>query len=152
HAPLHTPGEEHVGMETNHPTTGRIARLFGKTFLGLVVLCGVTNITCSQEKGPVASYDVLRKRLTPIEPGTVIEDQAPKGWSHLIVKNRSKVGAGDVGKMTDQTKYLASFLFSAIVADVQPERQGDQVRYRLVKVGAGIGMKIRGKDTIITSA
>jgi hypothetical protein len=104
----------------------------------------------AQAPAPEATYDVTPRRLTVIPPGTVIDKGAPKGWSHLLVKARSKVGAGDLNMMTPETTHLASFLFSAVVANVQEYQVAGQKRFRLADVAVGIGTRIRDQDVIIS--
>jgi hypothetical protein len=82
-----------------------------------------------------------------IEPGTVIDKEAPKGWTHLLSKSRPKLGAGDVAQVPPTVAKSADIVFSALVARVERER-GGQGRYRLARVAAGVGVNVDGKDTI----
>jgi hypothetical protein len=88
--------------------------------------------------------------LDRIPPGTVIIDRPPPGWSHLIAKVHSRVGAGDVDQVSDLVADLASFLFSAVVANVESHDKGGQVHYRLTRLAVGIGIRIDGRDIIIS--
>lgn len=99
-----------------------------------------------------ASYDVTPRRLGAIQPGTVIEDGAPEGWTHLIIKSRSRLGAGEVDAVPQMAADLSSLLFSAIVAKVKVDQaKGATKRYRLSGLAFGLGTEIKGVDTVVSS-
>lgn len=125
-------------------------RLLGKTLLSVLMICCLTDLACSNGKSEPA-YDVTPRRLEQIAPGTVIAKEAPKGWSHLIVKSYSRPGAGDVNQLSATADRLTRLLFTAIVADVKEEKNADGgKRYKLAKAAVGLGTRIRGKDIIVT--
>ncbi len=132
----------------------RGVRLIGKTLLSVLMVCCLTDVACSDGKSST-TYDVTLRRLAQIPPGTVIGKEAPKGWSHLLIKSYSRPGAGDVKLLSPTADRLTRLLFTAIVADVRPdagrgEENGSGKRYKLAKVAVGLGTRIRGKDTVIT--
>lgn len=132
-------------------------RFLGKTLLSVLMLCCLTDVACSDGKSRPA-YDVTRRRLDRIPPGTVIDKNPPKGWSHLILKSYSRPGAGDVEQLPATADRLTRLLFTAIVADVRPYAKHGNVgngghgskRYKLAKVAVGLGTRIGKKDTVIT--
>ncbi len=125
-------------------------RFLGKTILGVLMLCCLTDVACSSGK-TTSAYDVALRRLDLIPPGTVIDKKAPKDWSHLIVKSYSRPGTGDVNQLSAVADRMARLLFTAIVANVQEEKDGrDGKRYKLDKVAVGLGTRIDGKDTVVT--
>jgi hypothetical protein len=125
-------------------------RFIGKLLLSVLMVCCLTDVACSDGRSDLA-YDVTLRRLAQIPPGTVIGQEAPKGWSHLIIKSYSRPGAGDVNELSSIADQLARLLFTAIIADVQPDKRGsDAKRYKLVKVAVGVGTRIGRKDTVIT--
>jgi len=123
--------------------------LTGRTLLSAVLICCLTDVACSQSRIPAANYDVSRRRMDLIEPGTVIDKEAPKGWTHLLSKSRPKLGAGDVAQVPPMVAKSSDIVFSALVAKVEREK-GEQGRYRLARVAAGVGVKVDGKDTILS--
>ncbi len=134
--------------------TFRSVRFIGKALLSVLMLCCLTDVACSDGKSD-AAYDVTLRRLPQIPPGTVIGKEAPKGWSHLILKSYSRPGAGDVKQLSPTADRLTRLLFTAIVADVRPQAGGGNEgesgkRYKLAKVAVGLGMRIGAKDIIIT--
>jgi hypothetical protein len=131
------------------------ARFIGKTLLSILMICCLTDIACSdpsflqrgsgdREEGSSAGQG----RLDQIRPGTVIANKAPKGWSHLIIKSSNRAGAGDVKQLSPTAERLSRLLFTAIVADVRVQPEGN--RYKLAKVAIGLGTRIGDKDIIIT--
>jgi len=130
--------------------TLRGLRLLGKMLLSVLMLCCLTDVACSGGKsGP--AYDVTLRRLEQIPPGTVIDKKAPKGWSNLIIKSYSRPNAGDVKQLSPIADRLSRLLFTAIVADVKPAKDGsDGKHYKLAKVAVGLGTRIGDKDTVIT--
>jgi hypothetical protein len=94
-------------------------------------------------------YDVTRRRVDFIPPGTVIAKEAPRGWSNLVIKSFPRPGAGDVQQLSQQTTQLASFLFTAILADVRQD-QATRGHYRLARLGVGMGANVGGRDLIIS--
>ena len=125
-------------------------RFIGKLLLSLCMVCCLTDVACSNGKSDL-TYDVTLRHLAQIPPGTVIDKEAPKGWSNLILKSYSRPGAGDVKELSSIADHLARLLFTAIVAEVQPDkRSSDAKRYKLAKVAVGVGIHIGRKDTVIT--
>jgi hypothetical protein len=125
-------------------------RFIGRLLLSALMVCCLTDVACSDGRTD-SSYDVTRRRLAQIPPGTVIGKEAPKGWSDLIIKSYSRPGAGDVNELSSVADHLTRLLFTAILADVQPDTRGSEdKRYKLAKVAVGVGTRIGRKDTIIT--
>jgi len=141
-------------MKPCRPNVGGVC-LLGKVFLRVLMVCCLTDVASSEGQAD-AAYDVTRRRLPQIPPGTVIDKEAPKGWSHLILKSYSRPGAGDVKQLSPTAERLTRLLFTALVADVRPqgesatEEDKSSKRYKLAKVAIGLGTRIDGKDVIIT--
>jgi hypothetical protein len=98
----------------------------------------------------VADYDVTAHPPETIPPGTVIDRSAPTGWSHLVIKSLPRVRPEHRGKVLPITARMATWMFTAFVADVRPEEHGGQTRYRLRAVALGLGTSSGGRDTVIT--
>ncbi len=124
--------------------------LLGKALFSVLMVCCVTNAACPQLSDVRPNYDVNPRRVPLIKPGTVIGKEAPKGWSHLVIKSHPRAAAGDVKQMSDGNLKLCSLLFTGIVANVQAEGSGALKRYRLTGLGVGLGTRIKDQDVIIT--
>jgi hypothetical protein len=124
-------------------------RLVGKAVLSALLVCCLTDVACSQARTNPGGYDVTHRRLEQIPPGTAIAKEAPRGWTHLIIKSHTKPGEGDVNQLSPTAMRLSSLLFTAILADVQPDRDAPG-RHRLARVAVGLGTSVGGKDVILT--
>jgi hypothetical protein len=101
---------------------------------------------------PLESYDFTPQPLEGLSPGTVLDDGPPEGWSHLIIKNHYQVSSGDVDQFPQTFADAVALYFTALVAGVEAEQtEGGRPRYRLAKLGIGVGTRLHGQDRIITS-
>lgn len=90
-------------------------------------------------------------RLVLIRPGTVITNQAPEGWSHLVLKSLPRIHPDHRSKVNKQTYQMSSLVFTAVTANVRPTtNENGQQEYHIGNIGLGMGTKIHGQDTIIT--
>ncbi len=136
-------------MPSQSQSSYRWLHFTGRALFSGLMICCLTDVACSQARVASAQYDVTRKRMDLIEPGTVIGKEAPKGWTYLLYKSRPRLGAGDVAQVPPTVMRSSDTVFSALLAKVERER-GDEGRYRLARVAAGVGVKVDGKDTILT--
>ncbi len=96
--------------------------------------------------------DVREQPLDWIQPGTVIGDKAPEGWTHLLFAAYPRIGAGDVDDVSGIVKSLAKKFTVSCVANVVGTGADGKQPYHLQQVGIGLGTIIHGKNTIISSA
>jgi hypothetical protein len=89
-------------------------------------------------------------RLELIRPGTVIDNAAPAGWTHLILKSQPRLTDNERRKVGDSTAALATMVFTATAAAVEAEDRGQGKQYRLARVGVGVGVNARGVDRIVS--
>ena len=112
--------------------------------------------------GPVWAdeYDLSATPPEVIVPGTVVGRTGPDGWSHLVIKSLPRVRESERGRVPDNrlpdfgrdgTVRMASWMFTAFVADVVPERQGEHARHRLRAIGLGLGTRVGEHDTVVTA-
>jgi hypothetical protein len=139
--------------------TGRtIARL-----LALVLVAGAAFVawelwpTRMVPPAWAGDYDVTARPPELIAPGTVVGTTAPDGWSHLVIKGLPRVRPSEVQNVPafgrlgrDISVRMASWMFTAFVADVRPRTQGNETRYHLRAVGLGLGTSVGGRDVVIT--
>jgi hypothetical protein len=115
---------------------------------GFVASLLFTSEACSQNPAPVSNRSVPATR---VEPGAVVSTTPPQGWSHLVIKSKPRVTAGDIASVGKSTCDMAGLLFTTITADVETIQSPDGPRYQIGRVGVGCGTEINGKDVIITS-
>jgi hypothetical protein len=94
------------------------------------------------------SYDLVTKAAPSLEPGTVVEKTAPKGWSHLVIKSLPRIREDQKKGVPELTVEKASWMFTAFLANVVKDENG---RYRFDKAGLGLGAKAKDMDTILTA-
>ena len=96
---------------------------------------------------PVA-YDLVTKPADALEPGTIVEKSAPKGWTHLVIKSLPRIREDNKKGIPELTVEKASWMFTAFLANVSKDENG---RYRFDKAGLGLGAKAKSADTILTA-
>jgi hypothetical protein len=82
--------------------------------------------------------------------GTGVGSGGPPGWSHLILKSHPHIAPSERAKVSELVARNATFLFTALVADVRPSPDGRPPRHRLRAVGIGLGTALGGRDTVLT--
>ena len=93
-------------------------------------------------------YDLVSKPADSLEPGTIVEKTAPKGWSHLVIKSLPRIREDNKKGVPELTVEKASWMFTAFVANVVKEENG---RYKFDKAALGLGAKAKERDTILTA-
>jgi hypothetical protein len=102
-------------------------------------------------------YDVLSRPPESILPGTVIGATAPAGWSHLVIKSLPRVRESEIkniprNPLVDRSRSaaMASWMFTAFVADIRPEPHEGTAYHRIRSIALGLGTASSGRDIIIT--
>jgi hypothetical protein len=102
-------------------------------------------------------YDVSARPPEGIPPGTVIGTTAPSGWSHLVIKSLPRVLESEISNIPrnflldrSRSAAMASWMFTAFLADIQPERHQGIPPYRIHSIALGLGTANGGRDVIIT--
>ena len=122
--------------------------------LGVLFVC--SSICESQQISTVPSsqisskLDVRPTKIKRIEPGTVIGNSAPTGWTYLLFKNQSSIGAGDMDAASDMLKKLASLFSSVMVANVVPN--DSQTEYIFAEIGYGLYTQVGNENMIVSVA
>lgn len=93
------------------------------------------------------TYDLTSRPADSIEPGTIVEKAAPKGWSHLVLKSLPRVREDQKKDLPELTVDKASWMFTAFLANVKQ----DGGRYKFDKAALGLGAKAKDRDTILTA-
>lgn len=111
------------------------------------------NQPLSEPLEPLAAYDVSPQTLGRIQPGTVVGDAPPEGWSCLVLKSRYQLHSGDIERLPRAIADAFNLFFTVILAKVSADdHEARQPRYRLAELALGMGTSIKGQDTIINSA
>lgn len=120
----------------------------------ITLILFLTLCCCRLQPYPLHAQNV---QVTPspisfIQPGTIVGNDAPDGWSHLLFKNHSEIGTGDLQAASDHIKHLASFLASAMVAKVEltPPVDANPPSYAIAQIGYGLLAKIDQVEKVIS--
>ncbi|MBV8127795.1 MAG: hypothetical protein JO114_09080 [Planctomycetaceae bacterium] len=80
---------------------------------------------------------VRRAELVRIAPGTLVGDQPPRMWSHLVIKSLPRLASGDLGTLPRSAFRTATLIHTVILADVGRSAD-DPSRFALHRVGIGL--------------
>jgi hypothetical protein len=141
----------------------RIARIVLVLSMAVCAVMATTGLVARYMRPSVAppgwadDYDVTAIAPESIAPGTVVENGPPDGWSHLIIKSLPRVKPSEMPRIPTKLgrEYViqkVSWMFTVFAADVVKEQHGSHTRYRLRAVGLGLGTRVNGRDTVLTSA
>ena len=83
-------------------------------------------------------------KVQKLPSGTLIGPRPPAGWSNVVFVSTPKVAHGDLGKVSSTVVQYAELLHFVVLADVQRQRVGDNVRHHLVEVGFGLAISKSG--------
>lgn len=101
---------------------------------------------CQAER--MAKMSVRPAPLRQIEPGTVVQQQGSRNWSHLVLLSTSRLAAGDV-KSTPAAAATYTKMFNLVLmANIGKDDGGNHF---LDRVGIGFATPINGKRVIVTS-
>lgn len=137
-------------------------RILVLVLASLLVLGPRPTVRAAADAGPTpqpgpgtasSQVDVQPRPLERIRPGTVIGGEVPKGWSHLIMQCRPRLGVGDISSIPQfATRYTSIFLFTVLANVRQAAAAGDAPSYYLEKVAIGGAVDLDGKTIIATSS
>jgi len=78
-----------------------------------------------------------QSKLVLLQPGMLITDKPPTGWSHMVVKSIPRLASGDLGTLPKGSSKTATLFRTVILADVKPV-DVDEKDFELVRIGLGI--------------
>lgn len=127
-------------MRHRKPRNGTLARF------GIAIFLLFSNqFACASDAATLTDL-----KIELIKPGLVIENGPPEGWTHLIIKSHPRIADEELKRTSGMTARLASFIFTAFTARVEPPPSNGPPPYRIASIGAGIGVSINGKDIVVT--
>jgi hypothetical protein len=102
----------------------------------------------TRDAGPV--WAVEGEPLELLAPGTEIGDEAPKGYTMVVVKVRQRVDPSQASLLSADVRSYVSQFQSIFAARVEPPGAGGE-RYRLGAVAQGLGTEVAGRTRIVTT-
>ncbi len=88
-----------------------------------------------------------------LQPGTLIGDKPPSGWSHLVLKSIPRLATGDRGTLPAGSSKTATMFRSVVVADVKPVNI-EEKEFELVQIGLGVCVPVphdESRDVVVTA-
>ena len=127
-------------------------------FAILIPLVGVRG-TASEPAGPepavlttaALAVGYMQSKLVKLEPGLLIGDKAPEGWSHLVIKSIPRLASGDVDNLPNDAAKTAAYFRTVMLANVKPV-DVDEKEFELTQIGIGICVPRKGQDKDIVVA
>jgi hypothetical protein len=128
-------------------------------FAILMPLLGVPG-TANETTGPssgvltIAALAVgsMQTKLVHLQPGLLIGDKPPEGWSHIVVKSLPRLASGDKDSLPKEAAKTAAYFHTVILANVKPV-DVDEKDFELTQVGIGICVAQKGqKEEIVIAA
>jgi hypothetical protein len=113
-------------------------------FLSLATLMPslISGSQCAGAAPPTAMLAVgavawSQPRLVYLQPGLLVTDKPPSGWSHLVVKSIPRIASGDQGTLPSSASKTAAYFRTVIVANVKPI-DADEKEFELERIGVGM--------------
>jgi hypothetical protein len=125
-------------------------RAFRFIALSLAILPGHHSLSVLAQ--PAGGPTPAGVQLELIRPGTVIGKPAPAGWTHLVLKSWPRLPDDQKKLVNEMTARLAVAFFTATTANVVTEDLQGIRRFRLARLGFGVGTRVRGQDMIVSPA
>lgn len=118
-------------------------------FLGIATSFSMRAPVRVPPPAPPVAPDQLAPELVRIEPGTVVGDLAPPGWTHSIIRTSVQIESGDLDVMPKLASRTAERIRTAMLAAVRPPSRGAPY-YSLERVGVGLTMACRGANMVVS--
>jgi hypothetical protein len=99
-----------------------------------------------------AKIDVEPAPLKRIKVGTVIEKQAPKGWTNLVLFAVPTLTPEDERDAPKTATYYAQMFKFTVLANVARLSENGRDSYYLHTVARGFATPVKGKETVISSS
>src|SRR5271157_6270247 len=92
-----------------------------------------------------------RAKLVRIAPGTLVGDQPPRMWSHLVIKSIPRLVSGDLETLPRSAFRTAPLIRTVILADVGRSAD-DPSRFALRRVGVGLCVPDLSKGDVVVES
>ncbi len=118
-----------------------------------LIACGVAlilSLACFSASAADETIDLEVRKLDRIPPGTFIDKKVPEGWTHVLLKSKSKLTEGDLNELNGQAFSLVELFFTGILAKVA--RSEGPKQYVLETVAIGLGTQCGEADCIVSPA
>jgi hypothetical protein len=128
---------------------GCITRSAG--LLVLVLVVAPNGLRAGGEGYGAEPGQVRGAELVPIAPGTLVGDQPPRTWSHLVIKCLPRLASGDLETLPRSAFRTAALIRTVILADVGRSAD-DPSRFTLRRVGVGLCVPDPSKGDVVVES
>jgi hypothetical protein len=103
--------------------------------------------------GLVAAMAVgrMQPKLVPLQPGLLIGDKPPQGWSHLVLKSLPRLASGEKDSLPNGSAKTAAYFRTVLLANVKPV-DVDEREFELTQIGIGICVPRKGEENDVVVA
>ncbi|MBX3414770.1 MAG: hypothetical protein KF708_18930 [Pirellulales bacterium] len=124
-----------------------VGRAMVRTYAPWLVPAEAAPAKVAEVPWPESVFDCKPAPVLWVEPGTIVDQGPPADWSHLVMKNDTRVVAGETGKQAENWNKLAEMFSMAALADIGRKEN----EFFLARIGTGWCHPIDGHDTVISS-
>jgi hypothetical protein len=126
------------------------------TLIPLLGTTGLAGEATGPESGVSAIAALAVGRVQPkrvyLQPGLLIGDKPPEGWSHLVLKSLPRLASGDHDSLPKGSKKTAAYFRTVILANVKP-LDVEERDFELSQIGVGICVpKDEDHDMVVAGA
>jgi hypothetical protein len=130
--------------------------LYFAILMPLLGVPGAASETAGPSSGAVTiatlAVGSMRTKLVHLQPGLLIGDKPPEGWTHIVVKSLPRLASGDKDSLPKEAAKTAAYFRTVILANVKPV-DVDEKDFELTQVGIGICVPQKGqKEDIVIGA
>jgi hypothetical protein len=94
----------------------------------------------------------VQSKLVYLQPGMLVGDKPPEGWSHLVLKSNPRLASGDLASLPKGSKKTAAYFRTVILANVKP-LDVEERDFELSQIGVGICVpKDEDHDQVVAGA
>jgi hypothetical protein len=104
------------------------------------------------DAGGARNVNVEQRPLDRIKVGTVIEKEAPKGWTNLVLFAVPTLTPEDERDAPKTATYYAQMFKFTVLANVAQLSDNGKQSYYLHTVARGFATPVKGKETVISSS
>jgi hypothetical protein len=117
-----------------------------------MTVCLALALRVALDSRPIAGgSDERLPELVRVSPGIQVGNNAPKGWSHLIIKSMPSLQSGDSNSLPATARSTATLFRTVIVANVARSKSLPD-RFCLDRVGLGLCVPHDGSDVVVESS
>jgi hypothetical protein len=126
------------------------------TLIPFLAVTGLAREATAEDSGAIAvaaaAVGRVQSKLVYLQPGMLIGDKPPEGWSNLVLKSNPRLASGDLASLPKGSKKTAAYFRTVILANVKP-LDVEERDFELSQIGVGICVpKDEDHDMVVAGA